>query len=358
MKKLHIYLTKKFLINLAIAVTGWVILFIVINMIEQASNFIDNSATFGQIFLYYLYFIPYIISLTLPFSMLLAVLFAVSNMAQNNEIIAQLSSGISLYKTLSPLFVAAFLISIAAGAFNEFVVPESNERRYDLDRYEIKKNPRNTGQINNNINLQDTENRKMSVKYFNGKKNEAREVSLQTFEGPVIVERIDAKSMIWQDSLWHLKNARIRKFVNGIESTNTLTDTIISDSRIKPDNLINIQKKPEEMSFLELNDFIDELQAIGANPRKWYVERHLKIAIPFSNFIVILIGAPFASRKRRGGVGLSFGLSLVISFTFFIIIRFGQVLGHQGTLEPMLAAWLGNLIFTVIGIYTLLTVKK
>ena len=358
MKKLHKYLLKKFLINLIIAITGWVILFIVINLIEQASNFIDNKATVGQIFFYYLYFIPYIISLTLPFSMLLAVLFAVSNMAQNNEIIAQFSSGISLYKILTPLFITGFFISIIAGVFNELIVPESNERRLNLDRYEIKKNPKNTGKINNNINVQDSEIRKMSLKYFNGRKNEGREVSLQTFDGPVIIERIDAKTMIWQDSVWLFKTAQIRKFTNGTEVTSILKDTVITNSRIKPENLVTIQKKPEEMSFAELNGFIAELQAIGANPRKWYVERHLKLALPFANFIVILIGAPFASRKRRGGIGLSFGLSLLISFTFFVIVRFGQVLGHQGTLEPLMAAWLGNLIFLVIGLYTLITVKK
>lgn len=358
MKTLYKYITKKFLLNLLLALTGWIILFIIINMIEQASTFIDNSATLSQFFLYYLYFIPYIISLTLPIAMLLAVLFAVSDMAQNNEIIAQLSSGISLYKILTPLFVSALLISIAAGFFNELIVPESNLKRMDLERYDIKKNPRNDRKVNNNINLQDNENRKMTVKYFNGQKNEGREVSFQTFKGSVLTERIDSKTLIWRDSTWYLQDARIRHFREGIEKLSIVKDTVISDSRVKPANLIDIQKKPEEMSYAELNSFIAELQAIGANPRKWLVERHLKIALPFANFIVILIGAPFASRKRRGGIGLSFGLSLLISFVFFIIIRFGQVLGHQGTLEPMMAAWLGNLIFLGLGIYTLFTVRK
>jgi lipopolysaccharide export system permease protein len=358
MKTLNLYLVKKFLVNLVLAVTGWIVLFIVINMIEQASTFIDNEATLQQFSLYYLYFIPYIISLTLPIAMLLAVLFAVSGMAQNNEIIAQLSSGISLYKILTPLFVSAVLISIAAGFFNETIVPVSNQRRLDLERYDIKKNPRNAGSISNNINLQDNENRKMIVKYFNGQRNEGREVSLQTFDGAVLVERIDSKLITWEDSSWVLKNARIRKFKDNIQTISSLKDTVITDSRIKPNNLIDLQKNPEEMSFTELNVFIDELTAIGANPRKWYVERHLKVALPFANFIVVLIGAPFASRKRRGGIGLSFGLSLLISFTYFVIIRVGQVLGHQGTLEPMFAAWLGNLIFLVLGIYTLFTVKK
>jgi lipopolysaccharide export system permease protein len=358
MKKLDIYLLKKFIVNLFIAVSGWIVLFIIINMIEQVSKFIDNEATIQQFVLYYVYFIPYIISLTLPIAMLLAVLFAVSNLAQHNEIIAQLSSGISLYKILTPLFIAAFVISIGSIFFDEYVVPEANQKRLDLDRYEIRKNPRNTGKINNNINVQDTENRKMTVKYFNGRRNEGREVSFQTFSGSVMVERVDAEKMFWKDSLWDLKEARIRYFKDGVETLDYKSDTTIADSRIRPKNLMDVQKKPEEMSFAELTSFINELRSIGADPRKWLVERHLKIALPFANFIVILIGAPFASRKRRGGIGLSFGLSLVISFSFFILIRVGQVLGHQGTLEPFLAAWLGNLVFLTLGLFTLFSVQK
>lgn len=358
MKKLHQYLLKKFGVNLFIAVTGWIVIFILINMIEKLSTFIDNDATVQQFFLYYLYFIPQIINLTLPIAMLLAVLFAVSNLAQNNELIAQFSSGISLYKIVSPLFVTAFIISILAGIFNEYVVPLSNQNRLDLMRYDIEHNPRNRGKFRNNIYVQDTETRKMYVKYFNGKKNEGTEISLQTFSASILVERIDAKKMNWKDSSWVLHKAILRKFSADGEKVYQIADTTILDSRIKPKNLIRIQKKPEEMSFAELNTFIGELSAIGANPRKWLVERHLKIALPFANFIVVLIGAPFASRKRRSGTGLSFGLSLLISFSFFIIIRFGQVLGHQGTLEPLLAAWLGNLIFLGLGLYTLFTVRK
>jgi len=358
MKKLHQYLLKKFIVNLFVAVSGWIVIFVIINMIEKLSTFIDHDATLQQFFLFYLYFIPYIISLTLPIAMLLAVLFAVSNLAQHNELIAQLSSGISLYKILSPLFIAAFFISILSGFFNEYVVTSSNQRRLDLMRYDIEKNPRNHGKFRNDIYVQDTETRKMYLKYFNGKKNEGTEISLQTFTGSVMVERIDAKKMDWQDSSWVLHNASLRKFSGDHEQIRQIADTTITDSRIKPKNLVRIQKKPEEMSFAELDIFINELTDIGANPRKWLVERHLKIALPFANFIVILIGAPFASRKRRGGTGLSFGLSLLISFSFFIIIRFGQVLGHQGTLEPLLAAWLGNLVFLGLGLYTLFTVRK
>ena len=358
MKRLDRYLLKKYIINLVFAVVSWIVLFEVINMIEMLSKFIDYGATTRQFFLYYLYFVPYVVSLTLPIAALLGVLFAVSHMATHNEIIAQLSAGISLYRILAPLFIASFVLSLFSIVFNETVVPKANRERLDLMRYEIKKNPRNQTRLKNNIYLQDLPDRMLAVAYFNGKKNQARGVSFLTYRGNRLIERIDAKNMNWQDSSWHLKQVVRRRFAGEKEWIHEIADTVITNSRVQPHNLVDVQVKPEEMGYEELSAYIDELLSLGANPRKWLVERQLKISMPFAILIVTLIGAPFASRKRRGGTGLNFAVSLLISFTFFIVIRIGQVFGHQGALEPMLAAWFGNLIFLLLGFYILLTVQK
>lgn len=353
------YLLIRFIINLFFALLTWIVIFLVVDIIENISKFIDYGATITEFMLYYIYYFPYIISLTLPIAVLLSALFALSSFAQNNEIVAQLSSGISLYRVLAPLIVLSMFISIGAGFFNETIVPESNQRRYDIYRYDIKNNPRNRGKNRNNIYVQDNENRKIIIKFFNAAKNEAREVSIQTFDGPVLVERIDAMTMKWDSSnVWKLKDGTVRRFQNFNEKLTTFEDTVFTTTRITPENLTEIQTEPEEMGFSDLNRFIAELRAIGANPRKWLVERHLKIAMPFTNIIIILLGAPLASRKRRGGAGLNFGISLLISFAYFIIIRVGQVLGHQGNLEPFIAAWLGNFIFLALGLYALFTVQK
>lgn len=356
--RLDIYILKKFSTNLLASIGGWIVLFIVINMIEKIAAFIDYNATLSQFLMYYVYFIPQIIHLTLPIAVLIAVLFAVSALAQNNEIVAQLSAGVSLNRILFPLFIGGIIISVLAGLFSEYVVPPANQKRLNLYNYEIKNAPRNSGLYRTDIFVQDANNRTINIKTFNGQRNEGTQVSIQRFSGAHMVERIDAKKIIWQDNKWLLRDVRMRSFVGEDEKIRHLKDTVITDSQIKPVNIVRVKKKPEEMSYAELNVFIDELNSIGANPRTWIVERHLKIALPFANFIVVLIGAPFASRKRRGGAGLSFGISLLISFAFFIIIRIGQVLGHQGSLEPLLAAWLGNIIFFLIGLYFLFSVRK
>ncbi len=358
MKILDRYILKNFLINLFIAVVSWLIIFLVVDIIENLSKFLDRDATFNQVFMYYVYYVPYIISLTLPVAMLLSALFTASGMSQKNEITAQLSAGISLYRTLAPLFILAVFISIGAGFFNETVVPEANQRRLDLKRYDIEHKTRPNAKSRTNIFRQDQAERKISIKYYNGKSKTARRISIKRFNGSTLVERIDAAIMEWKDNHWLLQKGKIRFFKDDTERVVVFEDTVLADLNIQPDDLIELQKMPEEMGYAELSDFIAELKSIGADARKWIVERHLKVAMPFANFIVVLLGAPLAARRRRGGISLNFGVSLLVTFIYFIIIRVGQVLGHQGTLNPVLGAWLGNLVFLSIGLYTLLAVRK
>ena len=358
MKILDRYILRKFIINLFIAVAAWLVIFLVVDIIENLSKFLDRDATFDQVFMYYLYYVPYIISLTLPVAMLLSALFTASSLAQNNEITAQLSSGISLYRILIPLFIIAVFISIGAGFFNETIVPEANQRRLDIKRYDIERKTRPSAKSRTNIFRQDQAQRKVSIKYYNGKSKKARRISIKCFNGSTLVGRIDAATMEWKDDHWLLQNGKIRTFKDDRETVHIFKDTVLTDLTLQPDELIELQKMPEEMGYAELSTFIAELQSLGADARKWIVERHLKIAMPFANFIVVLLGAPLAARRRRGGISLNFGVSLLVTFIYFIIIRVGQVLGYQGTLNPILGAWLGNLVFLTLGLYTLLSVRK
>ncbi len=352
------YLVKKFLVNLMFSIGAFVTIFLVVDLIENIDKFIDRDAALSVVFYYYLYYIPYIISLTLPICMLLACLFSLGSMSQHNEIVAQKSAGVSLYRTFLPLFILSFFISIIAGIFNEFVVPWTNQERLDLYRYEIKKNPRNRGSRRNNIYLQDKSNRKISIAFFDGTKNEAKKVSLQYFDGRQLIKRLDAKSMTWDEQNWILHTVIERTFVDTVVTTTKYKQLVQADLNFKPENLLELQKRPEEMSYLELQTFVKEMTAIGAEVRKWIVELYVKISYPFANFIIILFGAPIAARKRRSGTAVGIGISLMVCFIYFLFIRMGQVMGHQGTLEPWLAAWFGNIIFSVAGIYTLLSARK
>ena len=110
------------------------------------------------------------------------------------------------------------------------------------------------------------------------------------------------------------------------------------------------------MNYFELKKFIRQIERNGANAKKWLVDLHLKIAFPFSSFVMVLFGFPLAAMQKKSGKALGFGISLGICFVFFGLVKTLQTLGYNGVLAPWLAAW--GSIFIVSGLGILLMIKS
>lgn len=355
------YIAKKFLTILLFATMAFVVIFIVVDLIENLNKFLSNKATLSQSITYYLYYIPYIILLTLPVNMLLASLFSLGSMAQHNELVASLTAGISLYRIVLPILLLGMLVSIIAGVAGETVVPEANRNRWEIWLYEIRNRPKPTTGTSRDLAVQDTGNRQINIKFFNGRKNQANTVNILRVEANRIVERWDAKKMNWHpdSARWKMHDVVHRIFEEDGEKVARYDSVWYqASSAVKPEDLLELEIKPEEMNYVELRSFVDNMLKLGADARKWLVDLNMKISYPFANFIIVLFGAPLASIKRRGGNAIGFALALLISFVYFGFIRTGQVMGHSGTLSPFLAAWLGNIIFLSAGIVMMLVVRK
>ena len=354
------YITKKFLTILFFNILAFIIIFLVIDLIEHLDKFLSYKATFHQVAKYYFYYIPFIIILTLPISMLLSSLFSLGTMAQYNEIVAIQTSGVSLYRILLPILLLAFLISIISGIAGETIVPQTNRLRLDVYRYEIKKETRKIRTARSQLAIQDTGHRQLYIQFYEVAKKRAHNVNILWIEGDKIVRRLDCRYMIWDDrkEMWMLRDVTERIFQDSQEKITHYDSLAYADSRITVEDLLDLEIQPEEMNYAELNRFVDKMLALGADARRWLVDLYMKISYPLANFIIVLFGAPLAARKRRSGPALGFALALLISFIYFLFLRTGQVLGHKGELPPWLAAWIGNIVFGAGGIITMLRVRK
>jgi len=360
MRKLDFYISKKFLSILFFTIFGWMVLFVVIDLIEKLGDFLSNNASFPQVFEYYILYIPFIIILTLPMSMLLSSLFCLGSMSQANEIIAIQSAGISLYRLLLPLLIVSLLISIAAGVANETVVPKVNRTRLDLLRYGIKKEKHNFAQNRERLALQDDQRREIFIQFYDGVRKRGHNINIIRTRDNRVLERWDAEVMDWEEnhSRWLLRIVTVRRLKDFRETVTHLDTLPYSHSGIFPSDLQELQIKPEEMNYAELSRFVDKMTRLGADARRWIVDLYMKIAYPLSNFIIVLFGAPLASYKRRSGSALGFGMALLISFIYFLFLRSGQVLGHKGALSPWIAAWIGDIVFGFAGLVVMIKIRK
>jgi lipopolysaccharide export system permease protein len=357
-KVLDRYILRRFLFILFFALFAFICIFLIVDSIERLDVYIDEKVPSLVVVQLYVYYLPYIIVLALPVAMLLASLFSVGNLARKNEIVAISASGVSLYRTLAPLLLLALFISLGAYYFGEHVVPQASSKRAALiDQYLEKKREAWRKRINN-VYMRDSQNRLISMRAFDAARSTGHTVSIRRFEGLELRYRLDCRSMSWEDSVWVLRQGVERIFREGQESVNTFESKKLTDENLRPQDFAQVLKKPEEMSYQELKAFIAEVKLNGGNESHWLVDLYLKIAIPFANFIIVLFGAPLASPKRRGGGAAGFGISLVICFVYFGLVKVCQSFGQNGVLPPLFAAWFANGLFAAWAIYIFVRTQK
>ncbi len=375
MKSIDRYVLRQFIQTAIFALIAFTVIFLVIDLMENMDDFLDHNASFGMIATYYLYFIPEILKLMLPVGMLLSALFTTGRLSTFSELTALKSSGMSLYRFMAPMLVFALLISFASIYFNGWVVPSANKKKLEIARGYFQKYIEYVEK--NNIFIQDSPTRILSIGNFDDHQNVATHITLTDFDPKdptIVVSRIDADKMNWNSatSSWTLVDGTQRKFQEGTDDESqpgkivaTPKEEIFKFASLpmgsldfSPDDIKKKQELPDEMSYNDLEKFIDDEKRAGHDVSRWLVDFHGKIAFPFANFIVVLFGIPFSSIKRRGGLGVEFGIAIAICFSYMIFLKLSQAFGYNGDINPLLTAWLANIIFLAAGIYNLWRVPK
>lgn len=353
------YILKKFIQVLLYAIAAFITIFIVVDLIENLDHFINYKFPKETVFTFYIYYIPFIVVLVLPIAMLISSLFSIGNLAKQNEIVAMKAAGISLYRIFLPIFCISVIISILAFGIANYLVPGATEKQAIINEKYSGKTSRTFGYRLSNIQLRDDQGHQIIMRNFNVQNNVGNTVSIRTFDNSNLLFRIDARRMTWQDSMWLLHEGYVRDFSNNRETAIPFDKREFRDTSLRPENIAKILKNPEEMSYAELQEFIAEVKRNGGDPDRWLVDLYLKIALPLANFIIVLFGSPLSSSQtQRTGVTKGFGISLIVTFIYFGILKTTQAMGHNGKIEPLLAAWFSNLIFGVIGLFILIRAKK
>jgi lipopolysaccharide export system permease protein len=360
-KHIDRYLIRQFITTAVFSLVAVLLVFIVIDAMEKIDDFIDKQASWGIIMLYYVYFVPEIIKLVIPVAMLLASLFVTARLSTQNELTAMKSAGVSLYRIMLPFVVAALLVSAAAVYFNGWIVPLANQEKFAIERAYLHKDIVSASGAN--IYIQDSRTRILSIGYFDDSRNVASRVSIQDFspaDPTVMVERVDAVSMMWDSSArgWVLNGGTRRWFEDGKERMEQFVAQSPGLLHFNPEDLRKKQEKPDEMDYYTLQEFIRNQEEAGQDAARWRVDFYSKVSFPFASVIVVLFGVPFASQKRRGGVGVQLGISLLICFIYLIFMKISQVFGYNGDINPLLTAWLANILFLAGAVIVILRVQK
>jgi lipopolysaccharide export system permease protein len=357
---LHRYVIREYLNIFSVSLSSLLLIYVVVLFFQKVSQFVEYKAPVHLVFLYLLYKIPEVIfQWTLPYGVLLATLLTLGMLSRNSEITAMKAGGVSLYRITFPLFLIVFFISICSFLGNEFLVPLGNQKTRYLLKVQLRGESTANSFKNYNIWYR-SNNHIFSIQLLDSKKKTLNGFTLfETNDQFQCIQRIDAKEVKWINGKWIFFNGSVRNFDKGGSIRTTPFEEI---ELILPENwesFQGIEQESEEMSYTELQTYIQRIQAAGYDPTRYLVDLYAKLSYPFLNFIMILIGIPFALKTgRSGGVALGIGVSVLIGFvygvTFYVFLTFGK----SGVLSPFLSAWIPTILFGLAGIFTLMSVKQ
>ena len=293
LKKLDIYIIKKFLGTYFFAIALIMAIAVVFDFNERLDAFIRNDAPVSKIiFDYYLNFIPYFANLFSPLFTFVAVIFFTSQLADNSEIIAMLASGMSFKRLMRPYMISAAVIAAVTFALNSFIIPPANVTRIKFQNEYIK-NKETTYARNSQLMIEPGVIG--YVERYDNKTKTGYRFSLEKFDDKKLVSRLTAKSLKY-DTLykWQIKDYMIRNF-DGMTETITKGEKLDTIIRFEPSDILISRYDHEIMSTPVLKEYIDKQKQRGvANITDFEIEYHKRYAAIATSFILTAIGMTLA----------------------------------------------------------------
>jgi lipopolysaccharide export system permease protein len=350
-KTIDFYITKKFLGTFFYAIALILSIAVVFDMSENLDEFLSKEITWGTIMSeYYLNFIPYFANLFSPLFTFIAVIYFTSKMAYNTEIIAILSSGVSYTRLMRPYLVSALVIAIFSFILGNYIIPPANETM-NLFRQVYIDNNKQLFSSELNIHRQIEPGVFIYMHRFSSG-NVGQRFTLEQFKGHELKQKLTADNIRWDEESgkWILNNWWRRSIYDSheeIEKGYRLDTTL----NMTPNEFKLVRNQMESYPTPELKKEIRQMKMRGVNTVEWEIERHKRIAGPFSAFILTIIGAGLASRKIKGGLGLHLGLGLLLSFSYILFQQVTTVFAISGDTSPLMAVWIPNLGYSAIAFF-------
>ncbi len=358
MKILDWYILKRYLLTFSMMILLFIPIGITVHLAEKIDKILANDVPFPEVAQYFLDFTIYFANLLFPLFLFLSVILFTSKLANNTEVIAFLSSGVSFSRFLRPYIIGATIVAIFALILGLYLAPQASRGFNEFSYKYLKgsKKDKDTQQLYRQINDNDV----IYVKSFNPKSKTGSNFTLEHFVDNKLEYKIEARTIryVEKDSSYRL--TPFNKRIIGKDG-----DSLIFKRRMDTlfafdlEDLTPVEYIAQTLNYRELNAFIDKEEARGSsNIGRYQVVLYKKWSLPVAVFILTIIAVAVSSKKRRGGMGvnLAFGIFIAMIYVFFDKV-FG-VMAEQSNFSPAVAVWFPNIIFGILAIYLLYNAKR
>ncbi|MBM3845296.1 MAG: YjgP/YjgQ family permease [Verrucomicrobia bacterium] len=371
MRLLDRYLLKELLTPFAFCLSGFFIFWISFELFQDLSELQRDGLSVGEILRYYGWKSPELLNTVLPVSLLLAMLYALSNHARQNEFTAMRAAGISLWRISLPYLLAGLVCSLWLFAVLELWAPRSVQEAERIRR---------ARSVASGTGVSQTVLRKFGFESGHGRVWQMDSLDLDTGEANAVHvgwkladgrrREVVARRAEWRAGRWEFVDAVDTRLGASAQDfperilTNRLVVAELSES---PDqiraalkinslfaNLRQAAKRPQ-LSIQEILNYRKLFPQDRSREKPLMTQLHGRLAAPWTCLVVVLIAIPFGTASGRRNAFVGVAASIFICFAYFILMRLGLALGTGGRLTPWIAGWGPNIAFALAGL--LMTVR-
>lgn len=358
-KQLDWYIIKKFLGTYLFAIALIISIAVVFDFNERMDKFMEHEAPWTAIvFDYYLNFIPYFANLFSPLFVFIAVIFFTAKLAENSEIIAMFSAGMSFKRMMRPYMISAGVIAVSTFLLSSYVIPRGSVTRLDFEDKYIKKKKQTSVR---NVQLEVENGVIAYIDNYQDYNKTGNRFSLDKFEDKKLVSHLTARTITYDTTAvnkWIIRDYMIRK-LDGLKENIIRGNQIDSIISMEPADFLIMKNQQEMLTSPQLSKYIDKQKKRGfANIKEFEIEYHKRVAMSFASFILTIIGVSLSSKKSKGGMGLHLGIGLGLSFSYILFQTITATFAVNGNVLPFIAVWIPNVVYSFIALFLYRTAPK
>jgi LPS export ABC transporter permease LptG/LPS export ABC transporter permease LptF len=354
------YILRDFALYLAMIVGTFLMLLLVFTLFELLGDILRNQVSPVTVGEYLLNVIPYFLYNTTPLTMLLAVLVTFGLLQRSNEITAIKATGISLYRIIVPVLIAAALVAGTLFLSDQLYLPHTNKRQ-DALRNLIKGKPAQTYLRPDRKWIFGQHSDIYYYQFFDPDRDVFGGVSVFQFDPHTfqITHRVTAERAHWSNQMgrWLYEQGWERS-LNGaaIENYRQFDVATFPELAEQPAYFKKEIKQSSEMSYEELRRYIHDLEQSGFDVVRLRVQLQKKIAYPLITLVMAVLAIPFALTAGKRGAVAGIATAIGIGVVYWTISGLFEAMGNLSQLPPAVAAWSPDLVFAFIGGYLILRI--
>lgn len=359
MKIIDWYILKKFLTTFVFVVLILVSIVLIITFSERNESFIKNDIPPILIAQYFLNYAPYIANLITPITVFIAAVFVSSKMAGHTEIVAILSGGVSYPRFLRPFFMGAAIIAIVSFFLTGWIIPNANKFRV---AFEIQYFDKEFVYKDRDVHFKVSPTSYVYLNSYDSRRDQGYKFTLEEIEDKKLLWKLSAARIKWDSTelAWRLTDWNLREINEFGENYEyeQVKDTVIHIN-MTPKDFGNTKSLEQTLTLNELDEYIADLKLKGADNIPIYeIEKLIRFMSPFTAIILTFIGVILSSKKTRGGVGFQIALGFLIAFIFILLFIATKSVAEAGSMNPILAVWMPNIVFSILALFIYRFVPK